>query len=181
MSESSLPTSEPGLYGNQTQLQVDVSRLPRIDQYQQMMSTDEFGTPSDIPSDVKTVAYYVTAASNALSTGSPGVSAGGLMRRELDRAVASFASEQGNTTQLDMHQTPVASEVLAIEFAYYDGTEWLTEWDSSSRGGLPMAVDVRLSLAIRPEAQGLATGSLVEGVDYRLYRMLVSLPNGKPT
>ena len=48
----------PGLVGNQYQIQLDLSRLPRLEEYVQMM--DETITDlQDVPSDLKTVAYYV--------------------------------------------------------------------------------------------------------------------------
>ena len=48
----------PGLIGNQYQIQLDLSRLPRLEEYVLML--DETATDlEDIPSDLKTVSYYV--------------------------------------------------------------------------------------------------------------------------
>ncbi|MGB1817602.1 MAG: PulJ/GspJ family protein, partial [Rubripirellula sp.] len=48
----------PGLVGNQYQIQLDLSRLPRLEEYVQMMD-DTTADLQDVPSDLKTVAYYV--------------------------------------------------------------------------------------------------------------------------
>jgi hypothetical protein len=40
----------------------------------------------------------------------------------------------------------LADEVVGLGFEYYDGVEWLTEWNSSSSGGLPRAIRVWLSI-----------------------------------
>ena len=79
----------PGLYGNSTELMVDISRLPRLDQYSPVVlgSTG----PVSLPTDIKTIAYFVNE--QQLETDSFVVNRGqsppgGLYRRELDRAVA---------------------------------------------------------------------------------------------
>ena len=51
----------PGLIGNQYQLQIDTSRLPRLEEYSVLMDVDP-GNLSDVPSDLKTVTYYVQQA-----------------------------------------------------------------------------------------------------------------------
>ena len=96
-----MPPSTPGLYGNDSVLLVDVSHLPRLDQYDAMaIASGEAAMPDQL-SDVKTVTYFV----NNRGMGSPagGTSAAdvpadqqsGLVRRELDRAVAVWSEQQG--------------------------------------------------------------------------------------
>jgi len=144
------PPILPGLYGNQFELQVDVSRLPRVDQYDPNLSTSTSMT--DIPSDVKTVAFHLGAddSSELQSSGSlvedSQTNTTGLIRRQLDRAVASWASTNGDISNLDANSEVVAPEVKYIEFNYFDGTEWLTEWDSQQQEGLPTAVRIVIGL-----------------------------------
>ncbi len=195
----------PGLYGNQFELQVDVSRLPRIDQYQASLISGVDVT--DIPSDIKTVAYFLagmnspsagltgSATTGATGTaGTPGAAplddngqvATGLVRRELDRAVTTYASTTGllatgNTTQL------LAPEITRMQFQYFNGFEWFTEWDSEAQGGLPVAVEI--SIAIRradadPNSISLgmmptftADGSTDQEI---FYRMIVQIPVAEP-
>ena len=90
---------------------------------------------------MKTVAYYCV---NANSLGSSGVvnrrtgkAESGLVRRVMDRAVTLCASENGNLQGLQQAAEVVAPEVTSVEFQYFDGTQWLLEWDSAEMGGCP--------------------------------------------
>lgn len=152
------PSTIPGIYGNQFQLQIDISRLPRIE--------DLYATAgaSDLPSDVKTVAYYLAAdvgptddtqstlladeraAQNSSAASAQGWGRG-LMRRALDRSVTQWAVANGDTSRLDTQGQLVAEEVVALEFRYFDGTTWLTEWDTEASGGLPQAIEVAVAIS----------------------------------
>ncbi|RMF93964.1 MAG: hypothetical protein D6741_13110, partial [Planctomycetota bacterium] len=154
-----LPHPVPGLFGESTWLQVDVSRLPRPDQ----MTTDVIysadGLTLDRVSDVKSVAYFVVDADSASSytySNRPGISdfeeSGGLVRRELDRAVTQYASESGLLDLVDEELEPVAPEVVDIQFSYFDGSTWQSSWDSDLNGSLPTAVEVVLYLRSRDVA-----------------------------
>ena len=190
----------PGLYGNQYELEVDVSRLPRVDQYRQFQSVDAVATAGttqmDIPSDVKTVAYYVRYADGtsnlALNSGGQTASedvasSTGLVRRQVDRAVTLYAATYGGLVDLDETAEVIAPEVTWVEFAYFDGREWWTEWNSEEQGGLPMAVEI--SIGIQPlwqqRQQGPSTAPsnpatgeapLRESV----FRMVVRIPAAQP-
>jgi len=184
----------PGLYGNQYELEVDVSRLPRVDQYRQFRPVDAMQT--DIPSDVKTVAYYVRYAdgtsSMAFSSGgelaSEDVAAStGLVRREVDRAVTLYAANTGSLSALDEMAEVIAPEVTWVEFSYFDGREWSTEWDTEGRGGLPMAVEI--SIGIQPLWQQVQQGPSPAPTDpttgvaplrESVYRMVVRIPAAEP-
>lgn len=174
LAESVVWGATPGLYGNHYELQVDVSRLPRIDQYEQLI-VDLDGRPGDLVSDVKTVAYYLGA--------SPDTAMVGLMRREFDRAATSFAAQNGGLLELEQYQKLIAPEVLALEFNYFDGIDWYPEWDSSVLGGLPVAVEIAVAISMTPGAvaeAGLIDLSLTTGQeDFRVYRLLVHLPAAK--
>jgi hypothetical protein len=88
---------------------------------------------------------------------------------------------------MDLDLAPIAPEVLAIEFLYFDGEQWLEEWDSEAMGGLPVAVQV--GIAIEPASgRGLApsrewmSGEMPAEADDRpvFYRLLVHLPASAP-
>lgn len=192
-----LPT-KPGLYGNQYELQLDVSRLPRQDQYY-VIPDDELGVSLvDVPSDVKTVTYYVMATAGELSevdlalvpelddATNPLIVGRGLVRRELDRSLTQWAMNTGNITSLEEEGEVLAPEVVGIEFLYFDGIEWLMEWDSEAEGRLPMAVQVTLAVQSSSPSGG---GSLfvppssllptaMADTQVRYYRMVVHLPVG---
>lgn len=181
----------PGLYGNQYELMIDVSRLPRQEEYQILYNPQQIASIADIPSDVKTVTYYVRPESTTATTQSvAGFSlenefTAGLIRRQIDRATGRFALASGNAVGLQTKDRLLAPEVQSIEFMYWDGYEWLPEWDSDVMEGIPVAVQVLLTMRSRsPHKSGgmvLATNPGVTGTSQSVvsYRMVVRLPVGK--
>lgn len=196
---TSLP---PGIYGDQYSLIVDVSRIPRPDEYIMPAASliDHF--LADVPGDMKTVTYYVQSPtnmgiedslsqfaspdspSNTLSSGQ----VGGLIRRQLDRAVTAYAEEMGDTQRLARTGDLLAPEVVALEFAYYDGTDWLTEWDSSTQS-LPWLVEITLAMqtARGSEASPFSPGVSLNQLSYadrqtygiELYQLVVAIPGAQ--
>ncbi|MHC4406314.1 MAG: prepilin-type N-terminal cleavage/methylation domain-containing protein [Planctomycetota bacterium] len=182
--ESGVPQSVPGVYGGTDWIQVDVGRLPRLELNESTAMPVDGAVPATINSgDVRTVAYFVAAADQlggALAAdGSP---AAGLVRRESDRAASAYASDQGFLEWNGLASTPLATEVQSIEFSYFDGTDWVDEWDSGEMGGLPFAVEILLTVG--PSQQGVdefspaADAALPEG-DSLVYRLVVDLPAAK--
>ena len=193
LASSVAPKPVPGLYGNQYELQIDVSRLPRPDEYRALGASPELGL-TDVPSDIKTVTYYVqppgmtgTEAARDPFTSSgtyyaqTGVTPGGLVRRELDRSVSSWAAENGQVTSVYRAGELIAPEVAAVEFSYFDGTQYLPEWDSDAMQGLPRAVEI--VVYVRPRAQPDADQPVVDDLSRSLmeglvYRLVVTIPAG---
>ena len=178
---------ELGLYGTLYEIQVDVSRLPRPDQYIMLLDERRIGALQDRVSEVKTVAYYlqVGALTNtALGGTSDQSSMGGLFRRVLDKATTVWAGQMGNIDGLQQSAELLAAEVVALEFRYFDGLSWYEEWDSETYGGLPAAVEI--SIALSPANSGQdsdAAPSVFTSTDGTLqgdqvYRLLVRLPTG---
>ncbi len=186
------PAAVPGVYGNQYELQIDVSRLPRPDEYQGVMALDAGASPLQIPSDVKTVSYFLRPpddAQAAAPTTQGGFAdeapQGGLVRRELDRAVARLASDSGDGALLDATGDVLAPEVTGLEFRYFDGTQWLFDWDSDAMGGLPAAVEIAIAITPRRFLESDENSLLGGGADEPfpgevVYRMVVRLPAAKP-
>jgi len=182
------PASVPGLYGNQFELQIDCSRLPRVDQYAAMSAGGDPGAAPSIPSDVKTVAYFLRTDGlmQDAAVSAFGGSANGLVRRELDRAAARFSAQDGS---LDPSQHPgqvLAAEVTYLEFRYFDGSSWYTEWDSQQMEGLPVAIEITIGIDPaadqNPEALDVADVRELSVADTNLsmYRLTVHLPVAKP-
>lgn len=181
----------PGLYGNQYELMIDVSRLPRQEEYQILYNPQQVASIADIPSDVKTVTYYVRPESTSGTSQSvagfrlENEFTAGLIRRQVDRATGRFAIASGNAIGLQSKDRLLAPEVQSIEFMYWDGYEWLPEWDSDVMEGIPVAVQVLLSMRSRsPHKSGgivLSAGQDVTGTSQSVvsYRMVVRLPVGK--
>ncbi len=201
---TTLPRSVPGLYGGSDWIEIDVSRLPRPDQWQSEYSLAADGLLVDRVSDVKTVAYFVLSPEETINysfVSMPGVvgfdQQGGLVRRELDRAITAYAATTGELEAIDQQLQPIASEVAAINFAYFDGNTWCDSWDSDAEGMLPKAVEIRLYIrssqrnqsgngsilsGLSPIADvttadtGLSSGLLDDLSNCRVYRTVVYLP-----
>ena len=189
IASSSTVPPVPGLYGNQYELQLDVSRLPRVDEFQRMTANTRETSLQDIPSDVKTVAYYCVSAESVGSSGVVNRRTGrlesGLVRRVMDRAVTLYASQYSNMQGLQQAAEVIAPEVMSIEFQYFDGTEWLYEWDSEEEEGLPVAVKITVLLA--PDAAVDAESGVVNQTysstqiqPDQMYSLTVRLPTAKP-
>jgi type II secretory pathway pseudopilin PulG len=172
------PAAIPGIYGNQYQLQIDVSRLPRIEDFDPAMR-DPAGGLNDLPSEVKSVAYYLQpnfgqaqteeatlsrdgfglsadlAAAQSPAAGASAAMQGwgrGLVRRALDRAATQWALDNGDMARLDRTGQMMALEIVSIEFRYFDGQTWQMSWDTQENGGLPVAVAVAIAISTSDEA-----------------------------
>lgn len=184
-------TTTVGLYGSATELRLDVSRLPRVDQYEALMATGiDAMNVVDIPSDIKTVTYFLRseesadAAATPLSASAPIESTltgrgRGLMRREVDRAVTAWSETNGGESTGESRL--LAEEVVGLSFQYFDGVQWLTDWDSDQYGGLPLAVEILLVMSdAAPELADspLSAETNADGnpPTERSYRLVVRLP-----
>ncbi|UUO04481.1 prepilin-type N-terminal cleavage/methylation domain-containing protein [Blastopirellula sp. J2-11] len=189
LAASSVPAMQIGLYGNATELQFDMSRLPRVDEYDPEYVGFRSQKLADKPSDVKTVTYYLLIPGSAYQ-GTVGDSAdrtveqSGLVRRVLDRSVTQWALENGDTEQLDATAEIIAPEVCFLNFRYFDGYEWYEEWDSSAMGGLPLAVDIVVAIRSTDDrGSAIDDGeTIVVGVAEgdMIYRRLVRIPIAVP-
>jgi hypothetical protein len=170
------PAAVAGLYGTAYELQIDVARVPRPDEFAAAMIAG-----SIIPSDVKTVYYFLANAAAGLSADGQS----GLMRSEMNRAQALYASQNGDYDIFMRNAESLAPEVVGLEFRYFDGTEWLSEWNSQEMNGLPLAVEIGVVVVDPLSAKDVAvTGSMFDGtlsnVDPELaYFTTVKLPNGQ--
>ncbi len=177
------PTSQPGLFGNPYELQVDTSRLPRVDQYHQVLIGAE-GAEASIPSDVKTVAYFLqfeTRDGGPVLPGAAGETTGGLARREWDRAVTAWAAANGGLELTASTGQSLAPEVNRLEFRYFDGLAWLSEWDSLQLGGLPIAVEITIGIdpmygSDRDAAEAVRLEWESQDLTDYTYRLVVRLP-----
>ena len=176
----------PGLIGNQYQIQIDVSRLPRLEEYVMLLDSNP-AKLTDIPSDIKTVSYFVQGADtvggvedplDTLGTAEEETSTprGGLVRRSLDRAASTFAVTGGTMAMLNQTGEILAPEILGIEFEYWDGTQWLIEWSSDQYEELPLAVKVTLSMATPQVAAAGNVADVTDPNSIRTFVHVVRLP-----
>jgi len=174
----------PSFVGTRQALTLDISRLPRLDQYNPLLVVRESEEQTTI-SDIKSVAYFFSSQTGGFD---PQVVQrenevpGGMYRREIDRAVSNFIGESTSQITPDEFSELVASEVAEIGFRYFDGQNWFDAWDSEEEGGFPTAVQI--SLIVDP--QRTATGSTeyqYTGFDSRLmerHQLTVFLPTAEP-
>lgn len=181
--EEDTATYRPMLIGNSAILSVDISRLPRVDQYHSLMTGGEAGHQT--PSDLKSVVYMLGQPSNqsvAAQEFDPEIAAlGGLYRRQIDRAVAAFRGEYGPTGALDEYCQLIAPEIVQLEFRYFDGSNWLSEWNSETSGGFPLAIEVTvgfdtLRLIERTHQDARTAANTLDAGRIRLYRQVIHLP-----
>ncbi|MFN5320339.1 MAG: hypothetical protein ACK5D7_02630, partial [Planctomycetota bacterium] len=173
----------PLIIGTQSQVTVDVSRLPRIDQYNAFM-LGIVEPQSARPADIKSVSYFLSESppADASAEFDPQVSQlGGLYRRQIDRAVASYRGEYEAPTVPDEYCKLVAPEVVALEFRYFDGTDWASEWNSDDMAYFPTAIEIiltvdasRIQLRGRSAAQPLNFQAQLNNLQQ--YRKVVHLP-----
>jgi hypothetical protein len=197
--ETVVTARAPGIYGDQYSLMVDVSRLPRADEYIIQQASIMDGSLTDVPGDLKTVTYYVQTETNlgvndALqSFADPSQISGytsGLVRRQLDRAIIAYAEETADTQRLMATGDLVAPEVIALEFSYFDGVEWLLQWDSSSQS-LPWLIQISLAMqsASASEDVYLEPGTPISTMPYadrqaygiEVYELVVAIPGAQIT
>jgi hypothetical protein len=152
--ETSLVGTTPGIYGESNWIQIDTVRVPRGELFLAESTIAPTSTGlADRVGDAKTVLYYMleeteTADSDQAFLEDPTALEirRGLVRRELDRRVTQYAVEQGLDVNFQQYDQPISPEIAEIEFQYYDGQEWLAEWDTEEEGALPTAVRAAISI-----------------------------------
>lgn len=177
------PPPVPGLYGNRYELQIDASRLPRLDEF-----APGFAEPGVLHSDLKTVAYYLVGQGTTVANSHQAASSGGLVRRELNRSAAQYAAANGGDRSVGTIEEVLAPEVILLEFRYFDGESWQTEWDSNSAGKLPLAIEIGLAIipqdapsssaAASPDALSSTANATVSDTAH-IYRLVVAIPTAE--
>ncbi len=156
-------------------MRIDVSRLPRLDEYNQLIARVD--PLQKTASDVKTVTYFFSeqASELAMDVNHSMGTMGGLYRREVDRAVAAFACDECTSGTPDEYANLISPEVAGVEFRYWDGTAWLKEWDSDENGGFPSAIEVKLLIdPTRGDPDQTNQRTDLSSLEY--YRTVIHLP-----
>jgi hypothetical protein len=157
-SASSTTTATIGMLGTTSSIELDISRSPRLDESIVQPTDLMSGTLTDLPTDVKTVTYYVqgpimngvsdslsSLSSDALIPDANRANPSGLIRRMIAKNALQKAYNEGETDRITRTGMLIAREVVGLSFEFYDGAEWLTDWDSSTQG-LPIVVRVTIAL-----------------------------------
>ena len=167
-STEALTQSTVGVLGDSQTLMLHVSRPARHLDYGAVIDGQSSQQRS---SDLLSVAYFVATSGGSglqglvgsrLGGGATGT-ARGLARLEGDRLMMNLADEQGNLDALAARTELLAPEVTVVQFLYFDGAEWLTDWDSTAVGGLPRAIRVEML------------------IQQQVYSLVIAVPLAKPT
>jgi hypothetical protein len=173
-----LVSFRPILVGTSTALMMDISRIPRIDQYSPLIASA--ASLAQSPSDIKSIAYFFSEADGGIESELEFSTAakGGLYRREVDRAVAAYVSEPREMSSPDNFTKLVSPEIAEIEFRYFDGNEWRSAWNSVEEGGFPLAIEVTIVIDPARTSRNNLTYSY-KGFDQQnmeMFRTVIHLP-----
>ena len=86
------PQNRPKFIGTNKEIAVDVSRLPRLDQYHPILHMSSSGEYTSLPTDVKSVSYFVSLDANGFIA----CTRRAFIAREVDRATMRDEGEAEN-------------------------------------------------------------------------------------
>ncbi len=173
---SVIPMPHPGFYGNSKEIMFSLSRLPRMDQYNPYIQAGNDNV--SIPADIKTTSFFVDMSGSLGGDPLQQNPIGGLYRRQLAHAAASYANTNGYTLSSNATTELIAPEVVDMAFRYFDGEEWSDAWDSDELGGFPKAVEITIIVDPRRK-EGAVDLPEYTGFDeefMQAYRKVVHLP-----
>jgi len=147
--------------------------------------------PEDLPGLVRRELDFETPYADPDSSGLEGQSAGlGTSAGELpddDEAGEPSSPESFTPDRVD-DSIMWVPEVVRLEFRYFDGSGWTSQWNSLARQALPVAVEVALEMGTadqrEEEDESIKTGDDLDGQPAPeargpTYRLVVDLP-GSP-
>lgn len=174
-----------GLFGNATELRIDVLQIPAFQMAptptaQEMEDTTQ---PRKLQAPELRTVYYSFFQSVSPEETLPDARVG-LTRRELDFETPEELDSEESTgfaevaVAEEMPAEEVAStsapstfdqllevgmdssvmwapEVVSLQFRYFDGSKWQNSWDSLAKKGLPVAVEMNLAVASLDDADSL--------------------------
>jgi hypothetical protein len=176
--------STPGVYGNQYELQIDVwGQFAKPVRFDMLTSAGVDPMSANLLSDPKTVTYYLRAADESELAGTPLQSVQGLSgrktilaRRMQSRAQATFDTNSIGVGDSQMGEQLLSDQVIAIEFAYHDGYDWLDLWDSSLNGGLPIAISITITVIDETATDNVDLNELTTD---NIFQRIVRLPTAE--
>jgi len=104
----------------------------------------------------------------------------GLARLQGNRLAMTMADEEGHLQTMAEKTQLLAEEIDFLQFEYFDGTEWVDEWDTVQYGGLPKAIAITIGFRAPEESPSLLFGGTV-GASTDQYRLVVALPLAETT
>jgi type II secretory pathway pseudopilin PulG len=196
MAGAGAPRSTHGVRGNIEQIRIDRAAFANWERASRVVELDEDASVGDVPISVRY--FFVegdrhSAAGNAqLGIGRQAVGAGaaGLYRETIPTAALPDDAElpTGSRPPEGAKWELLAPEVVAFSLTYYNGSELVDEWDPLIDRGLPIGVEITLTIAepsFQPAPDAEEVRRLAEG-RYRQselveYRRFVRLPFVEPS
>ncbi len=175
-----------GLYGTASYLRVDTAKTRRPGRrWSQSVAAGNGANLMEV-GELRTISYAMDVAPPAeqlrglVPIGQEATFTGAvLMRSSRDRAVSVFFADNLGGDDESLFAQPIATEVASIAFRYFDGSQWLSEWDTLLAGGLPAAVEVTLLLNPQPEQVDAASDLNQLQMDLT-FRRTISIPCARP-
>lgn len=174
--ESIAATAE-GIVGDATSLVLHVSRPPREGLYDDAIDGLDVNRRL---SDLISVTYLLASPEGGNLHAAVHQNVGfGLARLVGDRLTMNTLDETGSIDRLADAAEILSPEVTSLQFRYSDGSEdpanWPDNWDSITRGMLPRAIQV--TVTVRPSS----AYDDDENVAEKSYSFLIAVPMADPT
>lgn len=143
-----------GIVGTADSLQLDVSQ-PQVQDFVTVVDPSAPSTtPLPIQSEMVRVTWALVRPNRSLDPDATGLQSlitnPALARDVTDRLQESVPDDTASALSTTSTATEIpessilAREVVALQFRYYDGYSWVSEWDSTEKGRLPRAVEVSM-------------------------------------
>ena len=186
--DTALSTYTNGLFGTDKDLVLYMSRpAPDPSSY---VSSQDLLLPSDRSSDAIITRYVLAEDGGAGLAGQFAADPSaaeitdpvkGLARMEGDMAGLSNAIATGDVDMQLNATRMLATEVAALSFEYYDGVDYMTEWDSTASNAMPLAIVVELTLRSLPNPNDARPVEQQQGyLNPTVHRLVVPIPVAKP-
>lgn len=175
--EAEWNTSE-GIRGTATELWIDLSN-PRL-------LSSAMSVNGAMPTDLQTVVYSLSSTSSATfpdgadsgTFNRPDTDGQGLVRSVGDRTALKEEGETAAANGLPGPAKLLAPEIASIQFRYFNGLAWATEWDTLVLGALPRAVEVTIVFEPPPSRGLMANATITPGSE--TYRTVIPVPASDP-
>ncbi|HEX6960446.1 MAG TPA: hypothetical protein VF175_01155 [Lacipirellula sp.] len=197
---TTLPAQVQGVFGTIDQLRIDRAAYPNWQRASRQVLPEEPATAADMPASVR---YYLNDGDRQTSQefalqGVPEEDETSDRRAGLYRELYTTAALADESDPLDAtiqrdgaRIELLAPEVVKMELNYFDGTQFVDEWDSFEQGALPAGIEILLTIyepsfadSLSDEPQQRLTGQPSyrenELVEYRRFVRLPSISPAQP-
>lgn len=182
-----LGTYTNGLFGSETDLVLYVSRPDRDQNY---VSAQQVQLATDRSSDMMIIRYLLVQEGGGGLAGQlasePDASdlsepVKGLARMAGDQLGLSNAIATADVDMQLMASKLIAPEVGDLKFEYFDGTGYVTEWDSTVQNAMPLAIAVDLTLRTLPDPDSSQQPEEQPGyLPPTTHRLVIPIPVAEP-